>query len=93
MRRAALTIAALSLVLATLPAAAHTGVGDTCEGAYGFDHGIRSDGGGWYHNLTRYINADGDYTAIRNHYVYTITGYLYKHRTVRNNCGSLGEAD
>ena len=80
---------ALSIV-ALLFLSAHTAPGSLCEGAFGFNHGISSDGGGWYHNLDRYPNTAGNYTAIRNHYTYSITGYIWQHRTVRNGCGELG---
>lgn len=84
----------LSLVLGFSGAMAHTPVQtghSNCEGAFGFDHQIRYDGVfagvGWYHSLSRYINTNGDYTALKRHYKGTITGPVYSHQTFVNTCG------
>lgn len=86
-------ISALTGVLAA-PVQAHTPVQTghaLCEGLFGFDHQIRYDGVfagvGWYHSLSRYINTNGTYTALKKHYRGTITGPVYSHQTFSNNCG------
>jgi hypothetical protein len=94
MQRAAIVITLiLAMLLPAAPAQAHTMTGShsaICEGWLWNDHNIISDGGGWYHDLTRYANVNEQWTAVKNHYQWHPTGgYLYRHRTVSNSCGPV----
>lgn len=89
----------LALVLAlSIPVQGHTAAQTghaSCEGSFGFDHGMKYDGNfagrAWYHTMERFVNTNGDFSVVKHHYYGTPTGKIHSHTTGRVDCGEIGE--